>query len=63
MPLNTVSSNWHCGCGTKNYRYSTKQTETIKVGSYGLKLDKSQTDVGVIIENTAYKLVTLTVVQ
>jgi len=40
-----------------------KITEPIKVGSYDLKFGQSQTDVGVIIENTAYRLVALTVVQ
>jgi hypothetical protein len=54
---------WGRAGGTKIYRYSTKQTEPIKVGSYDLKFGQSQTDVGVIIENTAYRLVTLTVVQ
>ena len=63
MPLSTSSSNWHCGGGTKNRLYSTKQAESIKVGSYDLKFGQSQTDVGVIIKNTAHKLVTLAVVQ
>jgi len=63
MPLNTSSSNCHGGGGTKNYRDSTKQTEPIKVGSYDLNFGQSLPDVGVVIENTGYKRVTLRVVQ
>ena len=45
------------------FTFTIKQTEPIKVGSHDLKFGQSQTDVGVIIENTAYKLVTMTAVQ
>jgi len=49
MPLNTSSSNWLGGGGTKYYGDSTKQTEPIKVGSYDLKFGQSLTDVGDVI--------------